>query len=264
MDETFRMLGREHELDLARDAEKWRRAAEGRRRGRASERLPKDRRTKLMSFLRLRSRSEAAPSLAVRPLKPGVGSSLVNRAEEAKMTRKTIVTCMLAAAAVGATLAGVSSATVAADSFACPNPKVLPLGKIYGKSRGTSFCNDGAQATAIVAGKKLAPFTGGVCWKNKEGVVQVGIGTMIGPKRIKSDPPGFVLIDVKPGGVIKDSVDLGNATVSWGFTVKVTYAAGKKSGNWSGVEPRLVGGKLAHVPAGGTFTCKRILDAPEQ
>jgi hypothetical protein len=30
MDETFRMLGREHEADLERDAEKWRHAAEAR------------------------------------------------------------------------------------------------------------------------------------------------------------------------------------------------------------------------------------------
>ncbi len=30
MDETYRMLGREHEADLERDAEKWRHAAEAR------------------------------------------------------------------------------------------------------------------------------------------------------------------------------------------------------------------------------------------
>lgn len=30
MDETFRMLGREHEAELERDAEKWRHAAEAR------------------------------------------------------------------------------------------------------------------------------------------------------------------------------------------------------------------------------------------
>jgi hypothetical protein len=35
MDETYRMLGREHEADLERDAAKWRRAAElpGHKRG---------------------------------------------------------------------------------------------------------------------------------------------------------------------------------------------------------------------------------------
>jgi hypothetical protein len=31
MDETYRMLGREHELELERDAQKWRRAEEARR-----------------------------------------------------------------------------------------------------------------------------------------------------------------------------------------------------------------------------------------
>jgi hypothetical protein len=37
MDETFRMLGREHEADLERDAEKWRHAAGDRRHKRVSE-----------------------------------------------------------------------------------------------------------------------------------------------------------------------------------------------------------------------------------
>ena len=37
MDETFRMLGKEHEADLERDAEKWRHAADARRHKPVSE-----------------------------------------------------------------------------------------------------------------------------------------------------------------------------------------------------------------------------------
>ena len=38
MDETYRMLGREHEADLEREALKWRRAAEARANARAGDR----------------------------------------------------------------------------------------------------------------------------------------------------------------------------------------------------------------------------------
>jgi hypothetical protein len=41
MDETFRMLGREHEADLERAAEKWRHAADARRHSPVSELGPK-------------------------------------------------------------------------------------------------------------------------------------------------------------------------------------------------------------------------------
>jgi hypothetical protein len=55
MDETYRMVGREHEADLERDAEKWRHAAEARGQGRASRLAPNlDRRPKSRSFMRAR------------------------------------------------------------------------------------------------------------------------------------------------------------------------------------------------------------------
>jgi hypothetical protein len=40
MDETYRMLGREHEADLEREAQKWRRAAEVRGHPRAPATAP--------------------------------------------------------------------------------------------------------------------------------------------------------------------------------------------------------------------------------
>ena len=55
MDEIYRMLGREHEADLERDAEKWRRAAEARRQGRTSELTSKgNRRRKARSVIHAR------------------------------------------------------------------------------------------------------------------------------------------------------------------------------------------------------------------
>jgi hypothetical protein len=47
MDETFRMLGREHEADLERAAQKWRLAAEARRHDRVSELGPNASRRRL-------------------------------------------------------------------------------------------------------------------------------------------------------------------------------------------------------------------------
>ena len=52
MDETYRMLGREHEADLERDAEKWRLAAAARGHGRASRVPPKIDRGRRWSFVR--------------------------------------------------------------------------------------------------------------------------------------------------------------------------------------------------------------------
>jgi hypothetical protein len=52
MDETYRMLGRDHEADLEREAEKWRLAAEARGQRRASGREPDTREErKLRSFV---------------------------------------------------------------------------------------------------------------------------------------------------------------------------------------------------------------------
>jgi hypothetical protein len=41
MDETYRMLGKEHEADLEREAQKWRRAAEARGKRRAAVPVPR-------------------------------------------------------------------------------------------------------------------------------------------------------------------------------------------------------------------------------
>ena len=41
MDEMYRMLGKEHQADLEREAQKWRRAAEVPRRRRAPETVPR-------------------------------------------------------------------------------------------------------------------------------------------------------------------------------------------------------------------------------
>jgi len=54
MDERYRMLGREHEADLERDAEKWRLAAAARGHGRASRVAPKIDRGRRWSFVRAR------------------------------------------------------------------------------------------------------------------------------------------------------------------------------------------------------------------
>ena len=50
MDETYRMLGREHEADLEREALKWRRAADARQRLRADAPTRDDRSQKRMHF----------------------------------------------------------------------------------------------------------------------------------------------------------------------------------------------------------------------
>jgi len=54
MDERYRMLGREHEADLERDAEKWRLAAAARGHGRASRVAPKMGQGRRWSFVRAR------------------------------------------------------------------------------------------------------------------------------------------------------------------------------------------------------------------
>jgi hypothetical protein len=170
-----------------------------------------------------------------------------------------------AAAAAFAAVVAVGNAHQFSGSFACPpNPKTQPLGKIYGNNRGSSFCNDRARATAFIGKQRQKlTFAGGVCWKSKD-AFSVGIGTAIAGKRLKADPPGFWLQDFKPRSYAKESVDLGKGTVTWGHSVKIKYAAGKKSGTWSGTEPTLVKGKLTYIPAKGSFTCKRVLDAPDQ
>jgi hypothetical protein len=54
MDETFRMLGREHHADLERDAQKHRLAAQAARAPKVRDVRPPTRRTRLAFFLRLK------------------------------------------------------------------------------------------------------------------------------------------------------------------------------------------------------------------
>jgi hypothetical protein len=135
-----------------------------------------------------------------------------------------------------------------------------------GKLVGSTFCNDGATATATVAGKPYS-FKGGVCFRQGD-EFNVQIGTTVDFKRVKSDPPGFRVSDVAPGGVVKDGVWFGltNAgkVIEWGFgDVKLKVGKGSApKGTFSGVELKLVNGKLTKIPASGSFTCRRVLKVP--
>jgi hypothetical protein len=55
MDEMYRMLGREHEADLEREARKWHRAAEVRNQRRAPAPAPGFRRRKRVQFVLARA-----------------------------------------------------------------------------------------------------------------------------------------------------------------------------------------------------------------
>lgn len=173
--------------------------------------------------------------------------------------RRLVSTAVLSAAALGAI--GLASAGVtreAPSSFACPNPKLLPLGKIYGANRGTSYCNDGASATVVIAGKARLNLVGGVCWRNRTNL-EVGIGTLITNAPKKSDPAGLLLTDNKPGDLLGDLLDLSKGTLGWTGPVKVKLT-GKTKGTFASTSAgTAVNGKLT-----GSFTCSRILDAPNQ
>jgi hypothetical protein len=175
-----------------------------------------------------------------------------------------LVTALSAAAALGVLAAGMSSASNTASSFACPSdPKTQPLGKIYGKNRGSSFCGDGASARAMVGSSKQIVFKNGVCWKSRLGL-NVAVGTVVVNDRKKSDPAGMWLQDFKSGGVVGDTLSAQSGATEWSGPVKVKLTKGGKSGTFSGKRPKLVNGKLRYIPISGTFTCKRILDAPDQ
>jgi hypothetical protein len=172
---------------------------------------------------------------------------------------------ILSAAAValtGATaLAAAGQARDASARFACPKDTSRePVGRIYGNNRGSTFCNDGASASATVGGRKLV-FKGGVCFRDSTGL-NVNIGTVFPGKRRRSDPKGFSLLDLKPGGFVKDTVNFGTRTVDWGAPVKLKLKRGGRSGTFSGTEPKLVNGELAYVKASGSFSCKRVLRVP--
>ena len=168
------------------------------------------------------------------------------------------VLVLVAFAAVAAGAATMGSAQQSASSFPCGNPKIEPLGKIFGKNRGTTFCNDGAKASVLIKGKTKVNLAGGVCWRNKTSL-QVGIGTVVINDPKKSDPAGMLLADVKPGDFVGDTLSLSKGTIDWTGPVKVKLT-GKTKGTFAATPIAVrVNGKLT-----GSFTCKRILDAPEQ
>src|SRR4051794_33995193 len=103
---------------------------------------------------------------------------------------KKTALALTATAVLGLSLTLPTSIGAARDtsSFPCGNPLTEPLGKIYGANRGTTFCNDGARATLIIAGKPRLTLVGGVCWRNKTNL-EVGIGSLVINGRKKSDPP---------------------------------------------------------------------------
>ena len=172
--------------------------------------------------------------------------------------RQTIAFGVVVVAAISAASVGRAQGCTATFAWP-PDPKTQPLGKIYGANRGSTFCNSGATATAFVAGKRLT-FSGGVCWKSNDGF-NVGIGTLIAGKRKKTDPPGFWLQDFKSAATFgQHSVDLAKGAVTWRGGVKVNRT--KKT--FAGKASVLVGGKLTSVSLTGSYTCRRILDAPDQ
>jgi hypothetical protein len=68
------------------------------------------------------------------------------------------------------------------------------------------------------------------------------------------------LIDTKPGNIVGDTIDTGKGTLDWVGPVKAKLAKNKKSGTFSATATAVaVNGKLS-----GSFTCKRVLDAPDQ
>jgi hypothetical protein len=183
---------------------------------------------------------------------------------------KTLTTLLalvaLAAVASSGSLAASGPLRDSVGLFACPNPSQEPIGKIYGNNRGMTLCNDGATATAILAGEKY-PFSGGVCWRDKTKSVFVEIGTLLNYRKA-GDPPGFDLVDTK-SQFTTDTVEWGltrnGKAISWGkYTVKlsITGYPDHPHGKFSGKEPKLVNGKLTYVPVSGWFNCKRVLNVP--
>ena len=169
------------------------------------------------------------------------------------------IAAALAACLLTAGLAWGSSAQSSGASLACGDPKTQPLGKIYGANRGATYCNDGAKATVLIAGKPKLALVGGVCWRNRTSL-EVGIVTLVTNKPLKSDPAGLLLTDTKPGDPVGDTLDLSRGTLGWTGPVKVKLGAGKKQGTFTGTPTaNAVNGRLS-----GSFTCKRILYAPEQ
>jgi len=161
-------------------------------------------------------------------------------------------------------LIGIGGLADAADAertrtrFACPSDlNTQPLGKVYGKSRGSVFCNDGATAIVKIAGRPTLNLKGGVCWRNKTNL-EIGIGTLVSNDPAKTDPPGMLLTDNKPGDVLGDTLDLSQGKYGWTGPVTVKLV-GKKGTFTSTASGTAVNGKLT-----GSFTCKRILDAPNQ
>lgn len=132
---------------------------------------------------------------------------------------------------------------------------------------GATYCKDGATATNItVSGKSVQDFKNGVCWRDSAGF-HVTIGTVIVGSRKKVDPAGFSLNDLPRNRYVKDEVAFGVTKAGkftyWSHDAKIVVQGGAKpNGNFSGVEPTLVNGKLTKIPANGKFTCNRVLKVP--
>lgn len=168
-------------------------------------------------------------------------------------------------------LAATGGAGISDAAAKCGDPKTEPLGSIYGNNRGSTGCNDGASAKATLGGKTYS-FTGGVCWREtKSGGFYVQIGTTFPGSRDRrtNDPSGFGVFDTSPGGFLKDRVYFGltkaKKVISWSnsedMKLKVSRGSAPK-GTFSGVETRLVNGKLTKIPASGSFSCERVLKVP--
>src|SRR5207247_10945467 len=121
-----------------------------------------------------------------------------------------------------------------------------------------SFRNDGAKAAVVIAGKPRLNLVGGVCWRNKTNL-EVGIGSLVINGRKKSDPAGLLLTDEKPGDLIGDTLDLSRGAYHWTGPVKVKLT-GKTKGTFTSTQI----GTAANGKLTGSFTCRRILYAPEQ
>jgi hypothetical protein len=144
----------------------------------------------------------------------------------------------------------------------CPNPKIAPLGTSLG-TRGYLACDDGATATATIAGK-LANYTfkKGVCWKDSTSRLYVDIGMVINGTRKKSDLPGFQLLINAKGAFALPSAHVGvtkNGKIIEGdgpVNVNVTWGA-KPRGTFSPHKLATSGGRLS-----GSFRCQGLLRVP--
>lgn len=166
---------------------------------------------------------------------------------------------------IAAFMAAATQASTEAAPAACPDPSRGPLGKPVGV-RGYTACSDGATASAKVGGATYT-FRGGVCWKDSTVQLNVDIGAIVND-RVKSDIPGFGIVDQRKGHPISDSVDIGTfqtgKVLVFRGPVTLTYKQGGRSATFKGKVLRTTNGKVAAgtISINGSFTCKRILVVP--